>query len=314
MNHLLVGLDIGGTKTHVRAEAADGTTRVNVVVPSDAWSASPTAAAARWISSLIDQAVAGTGDVVSVGVGAQGCDTQRHCDELSGALRHRLAVPCRVTNDADLLIPAAGLKAGIGVIAGTGSIAVGHLSDGDLLFAGGWGWVLGDEGSAAALVRDAVRAVLRAGDRAMPDDGLAAGLLDAFGVPGLPELARAVNDEPTAENWSPHAPVVFTAADHGSARADLVIRTAGAQLARLVPALVSGGAVGTAAVAAGSVIVNQPRLFDSFTGELHRLLPHFDVHRLTVDPVVGALALARRVVAASANANANGSVVSPVGS
>jgi N-acetylglucosamine kinase-like BadF-type ATPase len=45
------------------------------------------------------------------------------------------------------------------VIAGTGSIAVGRARDGPTARAGGWGHLIGDEGSAYGVVLDAVRLV-----------------------------------------------------------------------------------------------------------------------------------------------------------
>ncbi len=54
-------------------------------------------------------------------------------------------------------VPAAGYADGIGVVSGTGSIAVARTAEGRMLAAGGWGWILGDEGSAPALVREAAQ-------------------------------------------------------------------------------------------------------------------------------------------------------------
>ncbi|MDI6767000.1 MAG: BadF/BadG/BcrA/BcrD ATPase family protein, partial [Bacteroidota bacterium] len=51
--------------------------------------------------------------------------------------------------------------AGVVVIAGTGSIALYRTEDGKLLRAGGWGNILGDEGSGYAVARDALNLVMR---------------------------------------------------------------------------------------------------------------------------------------------------------
>jgi hypothetical protein len=53
--------------------------------------------------------------------------------------------------------------------------------------------------------------------------------------------------------------------------------------------LVARGAVGSTVVAAGSVIVGQPRLADAFRARVS-----LDVQLLTDAPVAGAVALARR--------------------
>ncbi len=67
-----------------------------------------------------------------------------------------------VKTDAEIALTGAfaGLP-GIVVIAGTGSIALGRNGSGEMLRAGGWGYIYGDEGSAFDIVRQSVRAALR---------------------------------------------------------------------------------------------------------------------------------------------------------
>ena len=70
-----------------------------------------------------------------------------------------------IVNDGDLVIAAGTPEGwGVGVIAGTGSIAVGRTKDGRTARAGGWGHLIGDEGSAYRVVLDALRLVARRTD------------------------------------------------------------------------------------------------------------------------------------------------------
>jgi N-acetylglucosamine kinase-like BadF-type ATPase len=292
---VLVGVDVGGTKIAVRVAAPDGTVRVDVEYPADGWDASPVDAAARWLLDRLDRAVPEDDEIAAVGIGAQGCDTQAHCTKLAAAVG-ALGVPATVVNDAALLIPAAGLDTGIGLIAGTGSISVGTDQTGAVLFAGGWGWVLGDEGSAPAILREATKAALAAHDDGRADDGLLGALLTHFAAPDPPTLARAVNDDPSTGNWGPAAPAVFRAADAGSPLAIGVVDNAARHLARLVTRLVKRGAVGTTVVAAGSVILNQPRLADRLRAHLAGVHPSLTLRLLDVPPVAGGIVLARNKV------------------
>lgn len=291
---LIVGLDAGGTKLGVRAESLDGSRVVDVALPAEEWSASPAGDAARWLHERVLRVLPEGSVVDALGVGAQGLDDVGHAVELRGALG-ALGYRAAVVNDAELLVPAAGLTEGIGVIAGTGSIAVGADAEGRTLFAGGWGWVLGDEGGAPAIVREATIAALRADDQGLADDGLLSALQEAFGVASAPALARAVNDEPTPENWGSRAPAVFDAADRGSGLAVQVVEEAGVALAELVSRLVARGAVGSDVVVAGSVFVHQRRLLAAFTGALGRAHPGLSVVSLSDAPVAGAVELARRL-------------------
>ncbi|HVV24800.1 MAG TPA: BadF/BadG/BcrA/BcrD ATPase family protein [Pseudonocardiaceae bacterium] len=292
---VVVGVDAGGTKAAVRVETLDGVPRADVEYPAEGWEASPVDTAAAWLAERVHRAVPAGDSVVALGVGAQGCDTAAHCTALGAALGAALDAPAAVVNDAALLVPAAGLRAGIGLIAGTGSIAVGTDAGGDVLFAGGWGWVLGDEGSAPALVREATIAVLDAHDRGTGDDGLASCLMDHFGVTGPEALARAVNDEPTPAHWGAAAVAVFRAAELGSELANRVVDDAARALVELVRRLVARGAVGDTVVAAGSVLVHQRRLAERVRVRLGESLPRWAMRVLTVPPVVGGVVLARRL-------------------
>ena len=289
---VLVGADVGGTKIAIQVRALSGELRADEQYEADGWSASPVDEAAHWLLAHVARAVPAGDGIAAIGIGAQGCDTREHCERLAAAIEKR-GVPATVVNDAALLVPAAGLTSGIGVIAGTGSIAVGTDADGDSLFAGGWGWVIGDEGSAPAILRDATKAALNAHDAERLDDGLLAALLKHFDVADPQTLARAVNDNPTTANWGPGAAAVFQAADEGSALAAAVVDYAAGHLAVLVGRLVARGAVGTTVVAAGSVMVHQPRLVRRLQARLSDTHPELTVRVLEVPPVVGAVALAR---------------------
>lgn len=293
MTDLLAALDIGGTKTHLVIEAAGGGRLVDIVEPSADWEAEPAAEAAAWIAARLARHCPADGRITALALGAQGVNRAATAAALQAALAGQ-GLPATVVNDAALIVPAAGLAEGIGIIAGTGAIGVGADAAGTFLTAGGWGSIIGDEGSAAGLVREATRAALRGHDQGRPDDGLLAGLLAAFGVADAERLARRVNDDPTVENWAPHASAVFAAADAGSALARTVIADGARHLVDLVAQLRGRGAVGSAVVVAGSVIVNQPRLLDAVRAGLADHLPGLALHVLCAPPVEGAVLLARR--------------------
>ncbi|MFL4908587.1 N-acetylglucosamine kinase [Streptomyces sp. MMS24-I2-30] len=289
---VVAGADVGGTKIDIRVVALDGTLRAERRCASDGWDASPVDAAADRLLRELTATVPDGDELAAVGVGAQGCDTQEHCARLAEAVTAAAGVPAAVVNDAALLVPAAGLDRGIGLIAGTGSIGVGADAAGNVLFAGGWGWVLGDEASAPGIVREATRAVLAAHDAGLPDDGLLAALLGHFGAADPPALARIVNDRPEPGHWGPGAPAVFRAADAGSALAARVVDEAAAHLQTLVDRLTRRGAVGGTVVAAGTVLARQPGLTNRLRARLATTHPGLTLRLLDTPPVTGAVTLA----------------------
>ena len=152
----------------------------------------PSTHGVRWVTDLVRRTVPHGATIAAVGLGAQGLDTDAIAREFAAAMPW----PTTAVNDAALLVPAAGLDSGLGVIAGTGSIGVGRDAHGAAIITGGWGWVIGDEAGAAGIVREATRAALFAHDDGLPDDGLLAALLDAFGV-GRRRAARARRERRT---------------------------------------------------------------------------------------------------------------------
>lgn len=294
MSGLRVGVDVGGTKTALRAADASGAVVADVVVPSGEWDAEPADRAARLILAVVAAALPGL-RVDALAVGAQGLDAEAVARDLEAELERSGIPRVACVNDAALLVPAAGFTEGLGLISGTGAIGVARTADGRDFVTGGWGWVIGDEAGAAGLVREATRAALLAHDDGDPDDGLLGALLRAYGVADAERLARAVNDEPTMANWAPHAPAVFRAADAGSALAAGVVAAGAEHLARLVDQLLARGAAGRHVVAGGSVIAGQPRLAEGLRERLSARHPELELVILREPPVAGALAIARRL-------------------
>ena len=293
MSDCIVALDIGGTKAHLVIETIEGKRILDTQIPSRDWDAEPLDRGAAWVVSKLKANIPGDVTIAALAFGAQGINSAAIGEGLAAELA-KLGYDAIVVNDAALIVAAAGFDKGIGIISGTGAIGVGKDSSGAHMAAGGWGSVIGDEGGAAALVREASRAALKALDEGKPDDGLLSALIKDFDVADAERLTRRVNDDPTAENWAPHCPAVFAAAEAGSALAHKVIKEGGEALAALVGQLLARGATGTDIVVAGSVIVHQERLFEAFRDAVHVAHPLMTIHKLTVGPVEGAVFLARK--------------------
>ena len=167
----------------------------------------------------------------ALAVGAHGCDTGEQCLRFQALLAARTGGAVQVVNDAELMVPAAGYIDGIGVVSGTGSIAVARTADGKMLAAGGWGWILGDEGSAPALVREAAKAIRHSLDRGQDGDPLIAALMRELNTDDQTKLGILLNETRGAAVWGRYANAVFDAAIAGSALAIRVIREGGAGLA-----------------------------------------------------------------------------------
>ena len=144
-----------------------------------------------------------------------------------------------ITTDAEIaLLGATGGEPGIVAIAGTGSIAYGRNSRGRAARAGGWGYIFGDEGSAFDIVRQALRAALRAEEGWGGDTALRGGLLEATGCLSINDaMHRFYSADFPRDRVASFAPLVDRAAIDGDETAETILINAAYDLARLALAV-----------------------------------------------------------------------------
>lgn len=211
-----------------------------------------------------------------------------------------LSSPIKVVGDMEIALEAAFEDGpGVMVIAGTGSIAYGRDDKGRTARAGGWGFEIGDEGSAHWIGRTGVSAVLRASDReaqGAPVSALGHALCKAWGVSTLLDLARAANSVPSPDFAALFRSVV--ACDDPPARE--VLGTAGRELAEIAAVVVQrlfveDGESLVRVAMTGSVFRHASLVRDAFYNELKTLAPRAQGMPQVVDPVEGALRMARKI-------------------
>ena len=286
-----IGIDIGGTKTHLRI-ADPGGMRRDLVLPTAEWRVRQWDEDAGSLLGIVTN-FAAEAPIAAMAVGAHGCDDQAECNAFQSALAARAAFRIRVVNDAELLPAALDLPHEIGLVAGTGSIAVNRTRDGRMLVAGGWGWVIGDEGSAPGLVREAGRAVARHLENGgTPDEPLVGRLFTALEIRSSARIGSGIARCGSATALGRHAPIVFQAAEAGSELARGVIRDGGRELVALIGRLQRQGAEATVVVAGGGVIAAQPLLWAAFADAVAtRFDGRITVKLFTGAPVDGACRL-----------------------
>ena len=297
-----VGVDVGGTKTHLRVEAP-GRPDVDLVVPTRQWWRAGSSIAAdgnaeALVATLPELPAPGSALVV----GAHGVDSDAVARRLRDNLLAAFPGSVQVLNDAALAGPAAGYPgAVITVISGTGSIVLSADGRGHETRIGGHGYLLGDAGSAPSLVAGLARALLRAADRGRPDTVALTHLADAAGIPDSREraedLASFLHHHHSVTDWGRLAPAVFAAADAGSPLAVAVIEDHARELVELVGLHLAAGARPEAVVLAGGVVPAQPRLAHAITAGIHSHHRDLPVVLLDTPPVAGAILLARRELA-----------------
>jgi N-acetylglucosamine kinase-like BadF-type ATPase len=193
MSQLLIGVDVGASKTSVLMVGADGV-RKQSEVPGAALRPGMVLRSANTVVEAVRAILRGTGRATAdvLVVGAAGAGRKEEHREFSRALRAEdIAGTVRVTTDGEIALRAAfGLEPGILIAAGTGSIGIARDPAGEILTAGGYGWQMGDEGSGYAMGRAALGAVGRAHDDRGDATGLTQAVLEATRSESVPRLVR----------------------------------------------------------------------------------------------------------------------------
>jgi len=205
-----------------------------------------------------------------------------------------------ITGDEQIALDAAFHGgSGVLVIAGTGSHVTGRCANGTTVGAGGWGPVLGDEGSGTWIGLEAIRAGLRAQDRGI-ESCLLRDIQQAWQLEDLASLVAKANRRERPD-FALLTTVVANCADNGDALAQGVLDHAGEELATQVSLVISkmrsaGCSPKDASHVAftGSVLGKIPRVLRAMEEHLHAAWPEISVDANAVQPLEGALWRARQ--------------------
>jgi N-acetylglucosamine kinase-like BadF-type ATPase len=192
-------LAVDGGGTRVRAVLVDGMGRERG--RGEAGSANPAAVGLETALAHIRQAVAQAAGqagaalpVAAASCGLAGVDRPADYALILPPLRD-LAATVTLMNDAELILEPLPDRCGVCLIAGTGSIALGRDPAGRTARAGGWGHIVGDEGSGFDIGRRALQAVLQAADGRGPQTTLEPALLRAWNLASAPDLMGRIYPE-----------------------------------------------------------------------------------------------------------------------
>ena len=256
------------------------------------------------LHSAVRQACAAAGitasEIARTCVGGAGAGRPELAQIVRAILAEILPTPVDVVGDMQIALEAAFNEGpGVIVIAGTGSIAYGRNRKGETLRVGGWGFAVGDEGSAHWIGREAVRVVLQESERgdeaaSFLETSLVQGLFKAWGVRTFLDLARAGNSVPPPD-FAKLFPAVVASKDE---LARNVLRDAGRELARVAAVVVRrlfGNDEPVVPVGmTGGVFRHAELVRQVFYNELRRADSRVQVITEVVNPVEGALRMARR--------------------
>jgi N-acetylmuramic acid 6-phosphate etherase len=309
---LVLGIDGGGSSTRAWLVSTDSDNTVPVGV-GEAATSNPQSVG--WAAALgnIDLAVRrafrsaavdrGPVDAVCLAIAGTGREVDRQRLQ-RWAEQQRLAETIITTHDADPILMA-GTTEGIGValICGTGSFAYGKNAAGETARAGGWGHVLGDEGSGYAIAVAGLRAAVHAHEGTGPATRLGEIFTQHLGIAAVEDLRDFTYGEGAGvRRTATLAPLVLAAVEDGDEVAISITDRAAADLARLVASVHrrlfrdSTNDSDCEIALAGGLLTHTESLRE-------RLQDHVEQNGIAIarmalvkDPVAGTILLARRAV------------------
>ena len=237
-----VGIDGGGSTLRVViATDADGELETVVSIETERTSNPAVVgqrAAADYIRQGVQEALTAAGlsagDIAAAALGVAGADVLHAREWLEGVLPDVLPDALRVpSSDQEIaLVGANGERRGVLLLAGTGSVAYGVNAAGASVRAGGWGYLLGDEGSGYWLAMGALRAVTHAADGRARETALTEAILAHTEIENVGALIEWLYHTMRGRNReiAQLAPLVLKVAADGDAVAAALVDEGATQL------------------------------------------------------------------------------------
>lgn len=301
---LVLGVDGGGSKTQALLADEDGyILGRGSSGPSNFYSAGRQAsqqAVLAAVQSAFQQAGIPQQKVAVICLGLGGVDRPEERSQVTAWLAEQaLADHCYVDNDVFLLLWCGGMQGwGAGLIAGTGSIAVGRNQSGETVRAGGWGHLIGDEGSGYAIGLAALQAAARCADGRGEHTRLLDDILSSWNLSQPSDLIPVIYGpvENRIAKIAHLAELVKVAAETGDPVANRIESQAADDLAIALQAVIArlgiAGSVPTAF--GGSVLVHNQRI-------AHTVRERLAKNGIAIEPMITAVCPAEGAVSMALN-------------
>ena len=296
----VIGIDGGGSGSTLRIFSENGVEVGAAVGGPTNISAQPMDEVKSILERLINEGLANAkaniNDVAAICIGAAGAGRERQADILKDIIAD-IGIEGKIVVKDDThiaLVAGAGKEEGIIVIAGTGSIAYGRTVEGRSFRSGGWGHIIGDEGSAYYIGVRAINEALKSYDGRSGPTMLLPMILEAIGANAVDKLVEYVyRGEFSKSKIAILAKVVDEAFKKGDKAAKSILEQSAYELFLLADAVIKAlDAADSVLVTSGSVLLKNKFIFDNFYSLVKGSYPDLRILKLNKDPAYGAVYIA----------------------
>lgn len=300
----LIGVDGGGSKTTALIAGLDGNVVGRGIGGSSNYHAIGIEAACKALDQAIENAFSSANlspdstTVKAACFGLAGVDRPGDQAPLQAWAENRWpGMPAIFVSDARLVLEAGTPDGwGIGVICGTGSIVIGRSMDGQTARAGGWGYLLGDEGSGYDIGLTALRSVVRAADGRGQETLLTEAILTHWGLGVVNDLVSFVyRSEVTKKEIAALAALVEVTALRGDNVSQGILNTAGHELALAAEVVINRLMLPQTVPCAlvGGIFLHGKLVLEQFFASTRELGVVLSPVQQVAEPALGAVRLAK---------------------
>ena len=287
------GIDGGGTRSRLRVVDEQGHTVLETTGEStNIYSMSP-AVVERNLRNLLEPL---SRYPVRAGcIGSAGLSRERERTLFSDLLSTLLPkVPVTLCSDGEILLVGGLLSMeGYCLISGTGSLALRRDAEGHITRSGGFGYMLGDEGSAWWIAHQALMRSLRSMEHRDISTSMLSSLLNALSLEHVDDLITYMHHRVNKAEVARLAPVVTSYAEKGDPLARQILIEAAGELSNLVESIHSTQLKRQELVYAGGVLEHDTIVRETFLRRLSERLPSVTVTQARGTALDGACILAR---------------------
>ncbi len=298
MTRYILGIDGGGTKTEVVISSETGEIISRAYSGPSNWTTTPKKIAKENIIEGIESALKQVPDIkidlISAGVAGV---SKRELEMREFLLSLNIAKEVIVTTDAYIALAGALLDTeGVIVIAGTGSIGYGRRDDLEKR-TGGWGYLLGDEGSAYDVGRKGIIASLKAYDGRGEETILLDMFYEYMGYGDMEVLVKIIYER-AKDTISGFAKYVVKAGEMGDRVALGILHSAAYELSLLGVTTAEGIGYGRDDIFnlayTGGFFKAKDIVIGPFTKFIKERFPNANVFPAKAEPIIGAIIIGQR--------------------
>jgi len=289
----VIGVDGGGSKTEAASTLINGKLMKRHISGSININAVGYEEAKRNLIEVLEMVKLEEKAKICV-IGAAGLENEKNRKLIMELLNGKYAEKVILTSDAKIAYKTTQMGGGdkMILICGTGSIAYMEVN-GKPLRAGGWGYLLGDEGSGFWIARKAINKILRGYDEGRQPTKLTLKIMEKLNVNKPQEIVEKVYSEMGIVDVARVAEDVAKAFEEGDEEAEEIMMEAAWELARLIKTLIKRSGIEKCEVyCSGGVFKTSNKLIEAIRRYVEAEYPNVKICRCSYRGVAGAILMA----------------------